>query len=47
MPDMARRIADEFKADQKSASDLFLGSESHFVELTRSKRSPSTRPTAK
>lgn len=36
MPDMARRIADEFKAGQKSASDLFLGSESHFVELTRS-----------
>lgn len=36
MPDMARRIADEFKAGQKSASDLFLGSESHFVELSRS-----------
>lgn len=36
MPDMSRRIADEFKAGQKSASDLFLGSESHFVELTRS-----------
>jgi ABC-type Fe3+ transport system substrate-binding protein len=36
MPDMARRIADEYKAGQKSASDLFLGSESHFVELTRS-----------
>ena len=36
MTDMARRIADEFKAGQKSASDLFLGSESHFVELTRS-----------
>jgi ABC-type Fe3+ transport system substrate-binding protein len=36
MPDMARRIADEFKAGQKSSSDLFLGSESHFVELTRS-----------
>ncbi|HEY2987400.1 MAG TPA: extracellular solute-binding protein [Candidatus Binatia bacterium] len=36
MPDMARRIADEFKAGQKSASDMFLGSESHFVELTRS-----------
>jgi iron(III) transport system substrate-binding protein len=36
MPDLARRIADEFKAGQKSASDLFLGSESHFVELNRS-----------
>jgi ABC-type Fe3+ transport system substrate-binding protein len=36
MPDMARRIADEYKAGQKSATDLFLGSESHFVELTRS-----------
>jgi ABC-type Fe3+ transport system substrate-binding protein len=36
MPDMARRIADEYKAGQKSASDLFLGSESHFVELARS-----------
>jgi ABC-type Fe3+ transport system substrate-binding protein len=36
MPDLARRIVDEFKAGQKSASDLFLGSESHFVELTRS-----------
>jgi iron(III) transport system substrate-binding protein len=36
MPDMARRIADEYKAGQKSAADLFLGSESHFVELTRS-----------
>ena len=36
MPDMARRIADEYKAGQKAASDLFLGSESHFVELTRS-----------
>src|SRR5918996_5713295 len=36
MPDLARRIADEFKAGQKSATDLFLGSESHFVELNRS-----------
>lgn len=36
MPDLARRIADEVKAGQKPASDLFLGSESHFVELTRS-----------
>ncbi len=36
MPDLARRIADEFKAGQKSASDMYLGSESHFVELTRS-----------
>lgn len=36
MPNMARRILDEFKAGQKSASDLFLGSESHFVALTRS-----------
>ena len=35
MPDLARRIADEFKAGQKSASDMYLGSESHFVELTR------------
>jgi iron(III) transport system substrate-binding protein len=36
MPDLARRIADEYKAGQKSASDMYLGSESHFVELTRS-----------
>jgi hypothetical protein len=36
MPDMARRIADEFKAGQKATTDLFLGSESHFVELSRS-----------
>ena len=36
MPDMARRVADEFKAGQKSAADLYIGSESHFVELTRS-----------
>lgn len=35
MPDLARRIADEYKAGQKSASDMYLGSESHFVELTR------------
>src|SRR5712692_3786823 len=40
MPDLARRIADEFKAGQKSASDLFLGSESHFVELSRSDALP-------
>src|SRR5438093_13785466 len=40
MPDLARRIADEFKAGQKSASDLFLGSESHFVEMTRSDALP-------
>lgn len=36
MPDLARRIADEYKAGQKAASDMYLGSESHFVELTRS-----------
>jgi ABC-type Fe3+ transport system substrate-binding protein len=36
MPDLARRIADEYKAGQKSASDMYLGSESHFVELSRS-----------
>ncbi len=35
MPDMAMRIAGEFKAGQKSATDLFLGSESHFVALIR------------
>jgi ABC-type Fe3+ transport system substrate-binding protein len=36
MPDLARRIADEYKAGQKAASDMYLGSESHFVELSRS-----------
>jgi len=35
MPDMALRIAEEFKAGQKSATDLFIGSESHFVALTQ------------
>jgi ABC-type Fe3+ transport system substrate-binding protein len=36
MPDMARRIADEFKAGQKSATDLYVGSEPMFIDLSRS-----------
>jgi len=37
MPEMAVRIAREFKAGQKSASDLYIGSESHFPGLSREK----------
>jgi iron(III) transport system substrate-binding protein len=37
MPEMAVRIAREFKAGQKSATDLYIGSESHFVGLSREK----------
>lgn len=37
MPEMAGRIAREYKAGQKAASDLYIGSESHFVGLFRDK----------
>lgn len=37
MPEMAGRIAREFKAGQKAASDLYIGSESHYVGLFRGK----------